>query len=151
MDGASPAAAEALGAAARSVDDDHPVDRALLRLEGGGALRRAGRRAEAATELEAAAATFEELGAAPFLDRVDAERAMLGRRRRRRAAAPGGLTPSEQAVADLAAQGWSNKEIAADLVLSVKTVEFHLSNAFRKLQVANRTQLANLRGDRTDR
>lgn len=148
MDGGSVTAAEALGAAARSVDEDHPVDRALLRLEEGAALRRAGRRAEAAAALEAAATTFEALGAVPFLDRVDAERAMLGRRRRRRAIAPGGLTPSEHAVADLAAQGWSNKEIAADLVLSVKTVEFHLSNVFRKLEVANRTQLANLRGGR---
>jgi ATP/maltotriose-dependent transcriptional regulator MalT len=142
------ASAEALQAAVHAIDSDHPVDDALLRTELGAALRRAGRRAEAATQLDRAAATFERLGAGPLLRRVDAERSRLGRHRGRRG--DDTLTAGEQAVADLAAQGWSNKEIAADLVLSVKTVEFHLSNVFRKLGVANRTQLANRNGGRSD-
>jgi DNA-binding NarL/FixJ family response regulator len=55
---------------------------------------------------------------------------------------PGELTPSEQRVAALAAEGLSNKEIAAQLVVTVFTVEAHLSSAYAKLGVRSRTQLA---------
>jgi DNA-binding CsgD family transcriptional regulator len=52
------------------------------------------------------------------------------------------LTPSEQRIARLVAEGRSNKEVAALLFLSPKTVEFHLGRIFRKLEVENRTALA---------
>ena len=118
------------------------LDESMLRLELGGALRRAGRRSAAAEHLRIAASTLGRLGAEPFVARAESELSMLGTRRPRRADAPTALTPTEQVVAALAADGRSNREIAAELVVSVKTVEFHLSNVFRKLGVTNRTQLA---------
>ena len=60
----------------------------------------------------------------------------------RRPGAAGALTASEQRVAELAAQGLTNKQIAARLVVSVRTVEAHLAQAFAKLRVSSRTQLA---------
>src|SRR5215471_3094578 len=59
-----------------------------------------------------------------------------------RAAPAGGLTPGEQRVAELAAAGLSNKQIAAQLFVSVATVEAHLSSVYAKLAVRSRTQLA---------
>ena len=57
------------------------------------------------------------------------------------------LTDSERRVAELASSGLTNKQIAADLYLSVKTVEMYLSNAYRKLGIRSRTQLVDrLRG-----
>ena len=52
------------------------------------------------------------------------------------------LTPSERRVSDLAARDRSNKEIAQELFITVKTVELHLSNVYRKLQIGSRRQLA---------
>jgi DNA-binding CsgD family transcriptional regulator len=60
----------------------------------------------------------------------------------RRAAPGGGLTPAEQRVAELAASGLSNKEIAGKLYLSVYTVQAHLSRVYAKLGVRSRAQLA---------
>jgi DNA-binding NarL/FixJ family response regulator len=53
------------------------------------------------------------------------------------------LTPSEQRVAELAASGMSNKDIAATLFISPKTVETNLARTYRKLEIHSRTQLAN--------
>ena len=68
---------------------------------------------------------------------------MLWRRAggRARATPSGALTPQEQAVADLARSGRTNKEIAARLYLSVNTVETHLAHVFRKLGITRRWQL----------
>jgi len=55
------------------------------------------------------------------------------------------LTPRERAIASMVATGMSNADVAKELVLSYKTIEFHLRNIFRKLGVTNRTQLASLR------
>ena len=68
---------------------------------------------------------------------------MLWRRAggRARATPAGALTPQEQAVADLARAGRTNKEIAAQLYLSVNTVETHLAHVFRKLGITRRWQL----------
>ncbi len=101
-------------------------------------LRRARRVTDAKVELERARSGFVALGAEPWVAQVDAE---LG------AAAPVGggpdaLTAQERQIAELVAAGASNKAVAAQLYLSPKTVEAHLSRAYRKLGVSSRTQLA---------
>lgn len=89
---------------------------------------------------------FEELGAEPWIDRCDRVSADLGRER---GAGPR-LTGQERRIAAAAAAGRSNRAIAADLVLSPKTVEFHLRNAYRKLGVRGRDQLADVLAARSD-
>ncbi|HEX6996223.1 MAG TPA: response regulator transcription factor [Gammaproteobacteria bacterium] len=88
----------------------------------------------ATLELESARATFERLEARPDLAHVDALRA--GPRMPRSAAA--GLTPRELEVLRLVATGLTNRQIAADLALSEKTVDRHVSNIFAKLDVPSR-------------
>ena len=74
-----------------------------------------------------------------------------GRRRHHRSStrAEGELTPSEERVATLAAEGLSNKEIAASLVVTVQTVEAHLSHAYAKLGIRSRSQLGPRLAERT--
>jgi len=69
-------------------------------------------------------------------------RATGARPRRRVTTGAGALTPSERRIADLAATGQQNREIAEALFVTMATVEFHLRNAYRKLGIASRTQLA---------
>ena len=73
-----------------------------------------------------------------------AEQLRLAGARPRRIALSGreSLTPSERRAAELAAQGMTNKEIAQALFVTLRTVEMHLSNAYRKLGIASRRQLA---------
>ena len=89
---------------------------------------------------------FERLGAAPWAERARAE--LRGDRRDRRASATrppsAQLTPQERQVARFVAQGLSNKEVAAQLYLSPRTIDAHLRNAFAKLGVTSRTQLARM-------
>jgi DNA-binding NarL/FixJ family response regulator len=101
--------------------------------------RRFKKRAAARESLTQARLNFEQLGCTGWADAAGAE---LERISGRRAAAAGGLTPSEQRVADLVASGLSNKEVAAQLFISVYTVEAHLSKVYAKLGVRSRTQLA---------
>jgi ATP/maltotriose-dependent transcriptional regulator MalT len=119
-----------------------PFERALIELADGQVLRRAGRRRAAADRLRAAQQRLVALGAAPYLARCDRELAACGlaptkRHGRDRAR----LTPQELSVAKLAASGLSNREVASELVVTVKTVEFHLRHAFHKLGVASRKEL----------
>lgn len=122
---------------------EHPFDRARLQLAYGRFLRRHGRRAMAATSLEVAREGLARLGALPYVDRCERElhACGIGHRRRQAAAGPA-LTAQEQAVARLVAGGYSNRDAARELVLSVKTVEFHLGNVFSKLAIRSRSQLA---------
>ena len=83
-------------------------------------------------------ARFEELGAEPWAARARADLARIGGRR----SSAGVLTPAERRVADLVAEGRSNKEIAATLFVTPKTVETQLSRMYRKLGVHSRTALA---------
>ena len=107
------------------------------------ALGRAQRRLKqwrgARESLEAAVAAFDELGSPGWVAEARAQLERVGGRRPRQA---DGLTPSEQRVAELAAGGRSNKEIARALFVTVHTVEVHLSRAYSKLGVRSRTQLA---------
>jgi DNA-binding CsgD family transcriptional regulator len=122
-----------------------PFEEARTRLCLGEQLRRQGRRAEARRWLHSAQVIFERLGARPWIDRSQAElRASGGGRRATRAPAMDVLTPQELQVALAVAQGDTNRDAAAALFLSVKTVEFHLSNVYRKLGLTRRAQLVSL-------
>ncbi|MGB2874277.1 MAG: LuxR C-terminal-related transcriptional regulator, partial [Gaiellaceae bacterium] len=111
--------------------------RTLLLL--GRAQRRGKRWAAARKALEQAAEAFEEIGSSGWAEDARSE---LGRIAARRPQQEGQLTPSEQRVAELAVEGLSNKEIAQNLVVSVHTVEAHLTHAYAKLGIRSRGQLA---------
>ncbi|MFH9552713.1 AAA family ATPase [Streptomyces sp. NPDC017435] len=117
-------------------------EQALLRLSYGAFLRRAGRRSSAVAELEAAWRTFHRLRATPYLERCDAELAACGRVSvRPQEAVHPVLTAQELTVAQMAARGMTNRHIARELVLSVKTIEYHLGNTYAKLGISSRTDL----------
>lgn len=116
-------------------------DRARTLLFLGVAQRRYLKRAAARESLEEATSQFELCGCSGWAARGRSE---LARVSGRRSAPDETLTPSERRVVDLAVSGLSNKEIAGRLVVSVSTVEAHLSHAFAKLGVRSRTQLARL-------
>ncbi|MGH3347701.1 MAG: response regulator transcription factor, partial [Nocardioides sp.] len=110
---------------------DAPFERARTRVLMGRALTALGDHASGRRELEAARTAFRRLGARPAADEVDDLLAPDS--------LPGNLTAREAEVLRLVATGRSNAQIAADLVLSEKTVARHLSNIFTKLAVGSRT------------
>ena len=125
--------------------DGSPFEGARTELVYGERLRRARRRVEAREHLQAAAEAFDRLGAIPWSARARAELGATGASLRPPdPAARDELTPQELQVALIVAEGKTNREAAAALFLSTKTVEFHLHNAFRKLGVRSRTELARL-------
>jgi DNA-binding CsgD family transcriptional regulator len=118
-------------------------DRGLLEAAYGRFLRRMGRRADAIPHLETARTEFARLQARPFLQQCERELAICGRAKARgQPARNATLTPQELAVSRLVAAGRTNRQAAAELVVSVKTIEYHLCNAYAKLAVSSRTQLA---------
>lgn len=126
--------------------DGQPFELARTQLAYAERLRRVKQRADARPHLQAALSTFERLGAKPWVARAQAEMQATGGPTGPRAEAPGAdeLTRSELKIALLVAQGMTNREVAASLFLSPKTVEHHLSSIYRKLDVRSRTQLARL-------
>jgi len=122
--------------------------RSLLVL--GRAQRRFKKWGAARRSLERALAAFDEMGSPGRAEEAASELARVGARRR---AEHGVLTPADERVAGLAADGLSNKEIAARLFVSVNTVERHLSHAYAKLGVTSRAKLTQrlLAGDTTPR
>jgi DNA-binding NarL/FixJ family response regulator len=127
--------------------DGQPFERARTELAFAERLRRVRQRADARPHLTAALETFERLGAKPWIARAQAELEATGGPTGPRADSTtdaGDLTPSELKIALLVAQGMTNREVAAALFLSPKTVEHHLSHIYRKLDVRSRTQLARL-------
>jgi DNA-binding CsgD family transcriptional regulator len=119
-----------------------PFELARTQLCHGQQLRRAKHRTAARERLRAALATFDQLDARPWTDQARAELQATGETARRRAQPPTRrLTPQEFQVARLVADGRSNREIAAALFLSPKTVEFHLGSIHRKLGTTSRAQL----------
>src|SRR5262249_3961557 len=122
--------------------------RALVDL--GAALRRGRRRAEARGALYAALDQAIRCGASALADRAGEELLAAGARpHRSRTSGPEALTPSERRVARLAAAGRSNPEIAQALFLTRRTVETHLTHAYRKLGIDSREQLDDALGLRT--
>ncbi len=124
--------------------------RARTELAYGQWLRRTRRRSEARSHLRAAHAAFEQLGGLPWAERAASELSAAGEPSRAEPLpeALRGLTPQERHVVFLAAQGASNREIAARLFLSPRTVGYHLYRAFPKLGITSRTELAKLLQER---
>jgi len=115
-----------------------PFERGRTLLTLGSVRRRARQKRPAREALDEALEIFESLGARLWADRTRSELARIGGRR----AVLGELTEAERRVADLAAAGRTNREIADTLFMSVRTVEGHLSHAYAKLGIRSRTELA---------
>jgi DNA-binding CsgD family transcriptional regulator len=110
-------------------------------------LRRRPRRSDARTQLLQALEGFERLGASGWAERARAELQVLGERpvaKVHDSSPLRRLTPQELQVVRLAAAGSSNREIAAQLFLSPRTVGYHLYRAYPKLGVSRRAELAQL-------
>lgn len=109
----------------------------------GEALLRAGRPQDAREPLREALGLAHELGATVLKERAAAALVAAGARPRRVAAAgAGALTPSERRIARLAALGLTNRQIGEEAVVVPKTVQFHLTNVYRKLGISGRDELA---------
>ena len=119
-----------------------PYEQAVIELAHGQVLRRLGERRAAASSLIAARERLSVLQAEPALHRCEVELAACG-------LAPAArktrdytrLTPQELAVARLVVSGMTNREVAEELMLSTKTVEFHVSNVYTKVGVRTRSEL----------
>jgi DNA-binding CsgD family transcriptional regulator len=108
----------------------------------GAALRRRGHRKDSREPLRRAVELAHACGATALEERAHQELLASGARPRRRpVTGVDALTPSELRVASMAADGLSNREIAQDLFVSLKTIEMHLSRSYRKLDVSSRSEL----------
>jgi len=122
-----------------------PFDLARIHLLCGEHLRRERRRTDARRHLRTALEAFERLRAAPWAERAAGELRATGETARKRDPSTAEqLTPQELQIARLVGQGLSNKEVAAMLFLSPRTVDSHLRSVFAKLGLTSRTQLARL-------
>ncbi|XAS66124.1 AAA family ATPase [Micrococcaceae bacterium Sec5.7] len=132
-----------------------PIARARIKFAYGQSFRRAGKRREAAAVLAEARELFAVLGAQAYVDRCSREMRASGassaagpsdrgsgRTSSDGTAGPDTLTEQEKSVADLVASGLSNKEAAAELYVSVKTVQYHLTRIYAKLGITSRSALA---------
>jgi DNA-binding CsgD family transcriptional regulator len=115
-----------------------PFEFARTRLLFGSVLRRAGHRNDARRELEAARADFVRLGTPLQADQASSELSSIGGRRSQEHE----LTSVEQRIAELVGAGQTNREVAGNLFISVRTVESHLGRVYRKLGLRSRTELA---------
>jgi DNA-binding CsgD family transcriptional regulator len=105
-------------------------------------LRREQRRADARTQLRTAHDMFDAIGMQAFAEQARRELRATGETARRRTAGPRDqLTPQEAQIARLARAGMSNPEIAAQLFLSPRTVQYHLGKVFTKFDITSRHQL----------
>jgi len=130
----------ALASAARS---RRACDRARTELVFGEHLRRTRRRVEARDHLDAALSEFERLGAAPWAERAHRELRASGQTARKRdPSAVNQLTAQEVQIARFVARGATNREVAAQLFLSKRTVDYHLRRIFAKLAISSRNELA---------
>jgi DNA-binding CsgD family transcriptional regulator len=119
---------------------DQPFELARTQLAHGIVLRRAKQRSAARGSLQAALAGFDRLGAQLWSEKARNELTRVGA-----AVHSAVLTPTEARIADLVAVGRTNREVAATLSITVKTVEVTLTRVYRKLGVRSRTELAHVR------
>jgi len=119
----------------QGIGDPFGEARALLGL--GVVRRRARKKRDARDAIEAALAGFEQIGATTWAEKARGELGRIGGRRREE-----GLTPAERRVAVLVAEGRTNREVAAALFLTERTVASHLSHVYAKLGIRSRTELA---------
>jgi DNA-binding NarL/FixJ family response regulator len=143
------AAERALASAAAAGEVGAPVEAALSRIVAGRALAQAGQPERAGAELQQAAADLDACGAIRYRDQAEHELRKLGHHIHRRtqsgeadAVGVEALTERERQVARLVVDRRTNREIAEDLFLSPKTVETHMRNIFRKLEVSSRVEVA---------
>ena len=133
---------EAFGEAVAAAPALPPLERARTELLYGEWLRRERRRGEARGHLRTALESFRTLGAVPWAERAEAELRATGETvRRRDVFAAEQLTPQELQIAGLVTEGLTNKEIAAQLFLSPRTVDYHLRKVFTKLGITSRAEL----------
>ncbi|HKR49818.1 MAG TPA: LuxR C-terminal-related transcriptional regulator [Pseudonocardiaceae bacterium] len=111
----------------------------------GQTLRRAGKRRQADIVISTAREIYLSLGAHTYVARCDRELKAGGLNQVRGSRDDVQLTPQEEAVSTLVAQGLSNREVAAELFVSTKTVQYHLTRIYAKLGVRSRSELAALR------
>jgi DNA-binding CsgD family transcriptional regulator len=118
------------------------LERAKTLVELGAAVRRSGSRVQARVFLRRGLDLADACGAHPLAERARTELRVAGARpRRARVSGPEALTPSELRIATMAAAGMTNRAIAQALFVTAKTVEVHLSGAYRKLEIRSRMQL----------
>ena len=123
------------------------TDRARTHLVYGEWLRRSRRRADAVVQLREAIRLFEEAGAQIFVPRATAELEAAGSRAETTPASPHHpLTTQELTIAEKAAAGRTNAEIASNMFISANTVDYHLRKVFQKLGISSRRQLADRLG-----
>jgi DNA-binding NarL/FixJ family response regulator len=146
---AATAADRALVAAGAADEVGTRIEAARTRTLAGRALTLAGERDEAVAQLERAASELDACGAVRYRQQAERELRKLGRHIHRRTQPGKGegagleaLTEREAEIARLVADRHTNPEIASVLVLSVKTIETHMHNIFRKLDVSSRVQVA---------
>jgi DNA-binding CsgD family transcriptional regulator len=128
-------------------NDRWPFDLARIQLAYGAALRRVKRTTEARQQLAGAAEVFHRLGAVPWAARADRELRATGVTIAKTDVGLASLTPQQRQIALLAAAGHTNKEIAARLFLSPRTVSTHLYQVFPKLGITSRAALRDALGD----
>jgi DNA-binding NarL/FixJ family response regulator len=120
-------------------------DAARVNFAYGQTLRRAGKRRQADVVISTARDVYLSLGAHTYVARCDRELKAGGLHQVRGSRDDANLTPQEEAVSTLVAQGLSNREVAAELYVSPKTVQYHLTRVYAKLGVRSRSELAALR------
>lgn len=118
-----------------------PYGRARVAFAYGQTLRRAGKRRDADTIMRAARDTFAGLRATAYTERCDRELKAAGVNIKRSRDSISDLTEQERAVVALVAAGKTNKQAADELFLSVKTIQYHLTRIYAKLQLRSRTEL----------
>lgn len=127
------------------IGEAQSFDRARIQLLYGEHLRRGRRRADSRVQLRDALEVFEAFQAAPWADRARAELLATGETARKRDPSTiDQLTPQELMICRLICQGLKNKEVAARLYLSPRTIDYHLHKVYVKLGITSRFQLAQL-------
>jgi DNA-binding CsgD family transcriptional regulator len=137
-----------MGAVGTLADSPARLEHARALVDLGAAQRRAGHRRQARETLAAGLDAAHRCGAHQLSERARAELTAAGARpRRERLSGPESLTASERRVAQLAAEGLTNRQIAQALFVTTKTVEMHLGRVYPKLGIAGRAELAGVLGE----